>query len=217
MSARCFQERAVDLTNRRYIGASRPRAAPDLQLNRVGDYSGYFQRFGAWLIDAPARFAIGMALIYLPMRLLVFHQAERYASTDPDYLWRVMPSVDRIIVIALWLFAMVIFPWWYTALQECSTARATLGKRLLGLQVVDLKGCRVSFGGASARFFARLIPTFGLGYFMALFTRRRQTLYDLIAGCMVVRASIRLAATPSAPSQSPPLLSAPFPTPPAGS
>jgi uncharacterized RDD family membrane protein YckC len=96
--------------------------------------------------------------------------------------------VDKSIVYVLWLLAAVIVPWLYTALQECSTPQATFGKRVLRVQVTDLDGRRISFGRASGRFFARLIPTFGLGYCMALLTRRRQALNDVVARCLVVRA-----------------------------
>lgn len=90
----------------------------------------------------------------------------------------------------LWLFAAVIIPWLYTALQECSIAQATLGKRLLRIQVTDLEGRRISFGRASGRFFGRLSPSFGIGYCLVLFTRRKQALHDLIASCLVVRRRV---------------------------
>lgn len=92
-----------------------------------------------------------------------------------------------VIVFALWLFAVVIVPWLYTAIQESSLAQATFGKKLLRIRVADVEGDRVSFARASGRFFGRLIPTLGIGYVMALFTQRKQALHDLLAGCVVVR------------------------------
>jgi uncharacterized RDD family membrane protein YckC len=159
------------------------------------DYSGVLRRFGALCIDAPLRFAIGLAVVFLPMRYLVLSEANRLGSTDAAYLWRSMPSGDKAIVTVLWLVAGVVAPWLYTAAQECSASRATLGKRLLGISVMDLGGRRISFGRASGRFFARLIPTFGLGYGLALFTSRHQALHDLVAKCVVVRG--RGASEPS--------------------
>ena len=153
----------------------------------MGEYSGFWRRFGAWLVDAPLRFGIGLALVYLPMRLLVLGQAERYGSSEPNYLWSVMSFRDKSVVFALWLFAAVIIPWLYTAMQESSTSRATFGKRMVRIQVNDLEGDRVSFKRASGRFFGRLIPTLGGGYLMVLFTRRKQALHDLVSGCVVVR------------------------------
>jgi uncharacterized RDD family membrane protein YckC len=153
----------------------------------TGYYSGFWRRLAALLVDAPLRFAIGLGLVFLPMRFLVLSTASRYGSTEPNYLWSVMSSRERGVVIALWLFAAVIVPWLYTAMQEASTAKATLGKRLMRIQVTDLKGERISFGRASGRFFGRLLPTFGIGYLMAAFTRRKQALHDLVAGCVLVK------------------------------
>jgi uncharacterized RDD family membrane protein YckC len=153
----------------------------------------FSRRFLAWCVDALIRFAVGLAVVFLPMRFFVFRQAERYGSTDPNYLWRAMSSPEKAIVYVLWLFVAMIIPWLYTALQECSASQATLGKRLLALKVTDLHGQRISFARASGRFFGTLIPTFGIGYGMALFTRRKQALQDIIAGCLVVRIAVKKA------------------------
>jgi uncharacterized RDD family membrane protein YckC len=155
---------------------------------QVVEYSTFGRRFLAWLVDAPLRFVIGLACVYLPMRFLVLDQAKRYGAIDGSYLWRVMPPFEKMMVVAMWLIAAVIAPWLYTAIQECSTARATLGKRLLGIHVTDLEGKAVSFGRASGRFFGRLIPTLGIGYCTILVTRRKQPLHDLLSRCVVVRS-----------------------------
>jgi uncharacterized RDD family membrane protein YckC len=152
-------------------------------------YSGFGRRFGALCIDGPLRFALGLAVVFLPMRFLVVSLASESGSADPNYLWRTMPTLDKIFVFAFWLVAAIVVPWLYTALQECSLRRATLGKRLLGIQVTDLTGGRVSFGRASGRFFARLLPTFGIGYLVMLFTSKKQALHDLIASCLIIRAA----------------------------
>src|ERR1700733_8045419 len=89
---------------------------------RMGEYSGFWRRFGAWLVDTPLRLGIGLGLVYLPMRLLVRAQTERYGSSEPNYLWSVMSFRDKTVVFALWLFAAVIIPWLYTAMQESSTS-----------------------------------------------------------------------------------------------
>jgi len=73
-----------------------------LALHGTGESSGFWRRFAAWCIDAPARILIGLAVVYLPMRLLVFGQAKKYGSTEPSYLWRVMSLPDKTIVFALW-------------------------------------------------------------------------------------------------------------------
>jgi len=79
--------------------------------------------------------------------------------------------------------------WIYYATLESSTAQATFGKQLLGLVVVDLRGQHVSFWRASARYFGKLVSTFILfaGWIMAGFTEKKQTLHDMMAGCLVLK------------------------------
>lgn len=55
-------------------------------------------------------------------------------------------------MIGFWFYGSLFFlNWMYFAIFESSSLQATLGKHLLGLKVVDLKGQRVSFWRASAR------------------------------------------------------------------
>jgi uncharacterized RDD family membrane protein YckC len=83
----------------------------------------------------------------------------------------------------------VIFMWLYYALQESSNAEATLGKRAMSLRVLDLSGEKISFGRATGRHFGKILSGLLLliGYLMQPFTERRQTLHDLMAGCIVVK------------------------------
>ncbi|GFK92601.1 hypothetical protein NNJEOMEG_00426 [Fundidesulfovibrio magnetotacticus] len=78
--------------------------------------------------------------------------------------------------------------WLYYALQESSPVQATLGKRIMGLKVMDLEGRRISFGRATGRYAAKLLSggLLLLGYAMILFTKKRQGLHDLLAGTVVV-------------------------------
>jgi uncharacterized RDD family membrane protein YckC/Tfp pilus assembly major pilin PilA len=75
----------------------------------------------------------------------------------------------------------------YCALLESSGLQATLGKRALGIKVVDRHGERIGFGRAAARFAAKLLSvlTLLLGYLLVLVTPRRQALHDLLAGTLV--------------------------------
>lgn len=76
----------------------------------------------------------------------------------------------------------------YYALQESSSAQATLGKRALGIKVVDLQGKRISFGRALGRWIATALSylTLYIGFLMAAFTQRKQALHDFVAGTLVV-------------------------------
>ncbi len=79
--------------------------------------------------------------------------------------------------------------WLYYASLESSSLQATLGKRLLGLYVTDMKGQRISFARASGRFLGMSLEqlTLFIGFLMAGFTAKKQALHDILAGCLVLK------------------------------
>lgn len=85
--------------------------------------------------------------------------------------------------------------WLYYAILESSEKRGTIGKIVLGIEVVDLQGNRISFARATGRYLGKLVSlsTFYVGYIMCAFTKRKQTLHDMMASCLVVNKG----ATPS--------------------
>ncbi|TBR39184.1 MULTISPECIES: RDD family protein [Dyella] len=76
----------------------------------------------------------------------------------------------------------------YFALQESSVHQATLGKRALGIKVVNYEGKRLGFAQAAGRWFASTLSylTLMVGFLMAAFTGRKQALHDVVAGTLVV-------------------------------
>ena len=79
--------------------------------------------------------------------------------------------------------------WLYFAIMHSSAWGATVGKRVLGLYVVDEEGHRLNFWQASIRFFGKLISSVVLfvGFLVALIHPRRQALHDLIAKTYVMK------------------------------
>jgi len=89
----------------------------------------------------------------------------------------------------------------YFSLKESSGAQATRGEKAMRLKVVGLSGERISFGRATGRYCGRHIflliwllgygqislLVFFLGYLMQPFTKKKQTLHDLIAGTLVIK------------------------------
>lgn len=72
---------------------------------------------------------------------------------------------------------------------ETSAKQGTWGKQILGIKVTNMEGGRLTTGQAIGRFFAKFITglTCSIGYLLPLFTDRKQTLHDLICGCLALK------------------------------
>ena len=76
----------------------------------------------------------------------------------------------------------------YYVTLETSAKQGTWGKQIVGIKVTDLQGNRITIGRAVGRYFAKFITgcTCGIGVVMPLFTEKKQTLHDMIAGCLAI-------------------------------
>jgi uncharacterized RDD family membrane protein YckC len=80
----------------------------------------------------------------------------------------------------------------YFGYLEGSNSGQTLGKRALGIRVIDFQtGGPIGFGRAVIRYFGRIVSTIPcfLGYFWMLWDRERQTWHDKFATDVVVPVS----------------------------
>jgi uncharacterized RDD family membrane protein YckC len=148
-------------------------------------HGGFWRRFWGHLID---RFILGV--VFTPVGFIVLTPVLATQSlgwTDTDLpAEAIVAFMGAVLMVALLAF---LGTWFYYALLQSSSRQATLGQLALGLRVTDLEGRRVSFARASGRHFAIVLTglTFGIGYLMVVFTTRKQTLHDLVAGTLVVR------------------------------
>jgi uncharacterized RDD family membrane protein YckC len=73
--------------------------------------------------------------------------------------------------------------------MESSSYQGTIGKKILGIKVIDMNGNRISFVKATVRYFSKLLSALiiGIGFLMAGFTNKKQALHDLIAETLVVK------------------------------
>jgi uncharacterized RDD family membrane protein YckC len=104
--------------------------------------------------------------------------------------------LDALILVLPTLLANSILPllggvliwFFYGPVLESSELRATIGKHLVGIQVTDEMGRRISLRAAVVRNLLKVISTVLLfvGFFFALFTRRKQALHDMLADTYVV-------------------------------
>ena len=127
-------------------------------------YGGFWARFAALIIDNAILTIVAMVLIVV-------------ASLVDE-------SLAAVASLAYFVAALVYWP-----LMESSSLQATLGKQLLGLQVTDGAGERLSFVRALLRNIAKIISALPLyiGFLLAAFTSRKQALHDIITNCVVVR------------------------------
>jgi uncharacterized RDD family membrane protein YckC len=152
---------------------------------RSSVYSSLECRFAAYLIDTSLFFFIQSLGLYFFIG---------YPSTnalETSFLWPrfdiLFSDMDYIGKLFLTNFYFLVVHWLYYALMESSLKSGTIGKIVLGLEVKDLNGKRISFKKASIRYFSRYLSMgifFG-GFIVAAFNRRHQTLHDIIAGCTV--------------------------------
>jgi uncharacterized RDD family membrane protein YckC len=78
----------------------------------------------------------------------------------------------------------------YFILLDASEKQGTWGKQIVGIKVTDLEGRRISRGRAAGRFCAKYFLsncTFGIAFLMPLFTEKKQTLHDMISGCLAIK------------------------------
>jgi uncharacterized RDD family membrane protein YckC len=124
-------------------------------------YASRLQRLGAWAIEL-----LVVAAIFLVA--MIFSGGSYFA-------------VFVIALTAMWL---------YFAGLESSGLQSTLSGRILGLRVTDLDGEPISFNRATVRYFAMYfsaLTPFAIGYLMAFWTKRRQTLHDYVSSTLVLR------------------------------
>ncbi len=76
----------------------------------------------------------------------------------------------------------------YQILMEGSSWHATLGKRVMGLYIVDDRGNGITYSTAILRLIGKILSslTLGIGYLMAFFSDKKQGLHDMVAGTYVM-------------------------------
>jgi uncharacterized RDD family membrane protein YckC len=122
-------------------------------------YSGFFRRFIASIID-----------IFVIILHFVFIQI--ITKTFDETLFYVM------FFLTLWI---------YSASQESSTRKGTVGKQAMNLIVTDLNGNKISFVQATKRFIMKVlsaIPLFA-GFLLIIFTSKKQAFHDIVAKTLV--------------------------------
>jgi uncharacterized RDD family membrane protein YckC len=159
--------------------AATPREQPKNPAPPV-EYGGFWLRTWAGLIDVALE-AIGALVVTFAIDF-AFSRVGRMLGYEP---W-----ISKFAAGFAYILVLSIIAWLYCAFSESSPRKATIGKRIMGLQLVTADGGKVSFGQATVRHFMKFLSLFtaGVGFMMAGWTKRRQALHDIPCDCFVVRA-----------------------------
>ncbi|MFF2484384.1 RDD family protein [Paenibacillus sp. NPDC058071] len=139
-------------------------------------YSGFWKRLVAMLLDG---IILSPILIPVTMASMWFEAALRESMMD-GWVVTLFGFVDNLV--------FYVIGWMYYAGLESSPWQATLGKRALGIIVVDSHEKRLTFLRASGRHCSKVVSmlTLYVGFIMAGFTVKKQALHDKIAGAYVL-------------------------------
>ena len=141
------------------------------------DYAGFWIRVGAYIIDGILLWIVQM-LIGLVMGMGIAGAAglgaDETALTGASLTLTLISSVIGVA---------------YFVILESSTWQATLGKKAVGIIVVDEQGNRISWLRALGRYFAKILSAIILliGFIMVAFTEKKQGLHDIICSTLVVK------------------------------
>ena len=142
-------------------------------------YAGFWIRFVAYLLDG-----IILSVIIGPIFFIFFAPVAGFASfaDDPEAIMVFAAGMSGFVIIELVIYLL------YFAGMESSKYQATLGKMAIGVIVTDENGNRISFGRGAGRLLSKIISAMILyiGFIMAGFDSRKQSLHDKIASTLVV-------------------------------
>jgi len=143
------------------------------------EFAGFWLRFWAGLVDIALEAGGALALTW----------GVDFVLAHAGRLLGISPFNSKVATGAAFIVVLSVGAWLYCALMESSAWRATVGKRLLGLQVMTADGERLSFGQASIRHLMKFLSLFCLtiGFLMSGWTQRRQALHDMPGDCLVIR------------------------------
>jgi uncharacterized RDD family membrane protein YckC len=149
-------------------------------------YAGFAPRAAAFILDA---IIISILFFFLQDSVIqagYFTGPLLFAGTAATFGNPAMPVLTGTAVTGIILSVLIC--WLYSAGLTSSRFGSTVGKRIMGLKVVDFEGNRLSFWQATIRFIAKIFAGLILfiGFFMIHYSGTKQGLHDRFAGTYVV-------------------------------
>ncbi|MBD1383318.1 RDD family protein [Bacillus sp. IB182487] len=160
------------------------------------EYAGIGARFLAIFLDGII-IGIPMYILFFVVTILVFGLdggtqmlfSETYPEEEISDA-EAMAFLGKMILYLILVFVISIGGGIaYYAGMHASKWQATFGKKILGIKVTDLNGQKISFWRSLGRHLSMqfISSIFMIGFIIAFFTERKQSLHDLIAGTIVVK------------------------------
>jgi uncharacterized RDD family membrane protein YckC len=160
--------------------------SPIQQDNTHVKYAGFWIRQASGIIDLVI---IMVPLVIVFSLIIVFFMFAFIRSNSTGAVRSAVFGSAITCLICMMYLVVFIIVWLYFAWFESSKYMGTPGKILLGLKVTDLNGNRISGGKASLRFICKTILDifFYTGSIFITISEKKQGLYDIIAGTLVVK------------------------------
>ncbi len=148
------------------------------------EYAGFGQRVGAVIIDGIIVFVLTSIVMLICFGAMLFVGSLMANTAVGNGLLTILSIGTYVLMTAT--------PWLYFARQESGMKMATIGKRVMGIQVLDTDGYPVSFLRATGRYFSKMISAIPCytGFLFPLFTEKKQALHDMVAATLVVKAKV---------------------------
>jgi uncharacterized RDD family membrane protein YckC len=153
-----------------------PRDVAEFYLASVPlESAPFFRRLVAALIDIPSVIAAGIVFFYFAWKVI----------GSGSFIAAIL--VGNPIAIALCFTTLVLMSPMYYVIAESWTSQ-TVGKAIMGLRTVRESGARITVGQAIVRQLPLFLSFYVLDAAFALFTKRKQRLFELISKTRVVKA-----------------------------
>ncbi|WP_185819849.1 RDD family protein [Salibacterium salarium] len=147
------------------------------------EFAGFWLRVAAVLIDSIVVAVPLNILSFIAIIILVFSLSGGSPNVDNGTQAQI-----ALMCFIVYLLCGLITPFYYT-IFHCSKWQATIGKKAVGIKVIDYNGGKISFWKSFGRYFGYVLSgmILGIGYIMAGFTKNKEALHDMMSSTLVIK------------------------------
>ncbi|MBK9189614.1 MAG: RDD family protein [Phycisphaerales bacterium] len=144
--------------------------------------AGIYRRLAAFVIDKAILGILATVLIFLSL-VFAGPLGQEGSVSEEEVMWA---FATRSV---LWFLFSPISIAYYLSM-ESTDYRGTLGKIIVGIRIAYINEDDNRFG-ATSRYLSKYlsVASFGLGYAIIFFSKRRRCLHDYLAGTIVIKSS----------------------------